>query len=88
MTIAVLGAGMVGRAIALDLAGQFDVTSFDLNKFNLEELNIRNPNIKTVGADLSLFNEYPNWFGPFDIVVCAVPGFMGFNALKALDRSW
>ena len=31
MTIAVLGAGMVGRAIALDLAKDYDVTSLDLN---------------------------------------------------------
>ena len=31
MTIAVLGAGMVGRAIALDLAKDYSVTSFDLN---------------------------------------------------------
>ena len=30
MTIAVLGAGMVGSAIALDLAKDHTVTSFDL----------------------------------------------------------
>ena len=84
MTIAVLGAGMVGRAIALDLSSRFDVTSFDLSTNNLEELKKRNPKINTVGADLSLFSEYANWFGPFDIVVSAVPGFMGFNTLKAL----
>ena len=36
MKIAVLGAGMVGSAIALDLAKDFDVTSFDLNEYNLE----------------------------------------------------
>ena len=32
MTIAVLGAGMVGRAIALDLAKDYSVTSFDLER--------------------------------------------------------
>ena len=31
-------AGMVGRAIALDLANEHSVTSFDLNAANLEEL--------------------------------------------------
>ena len=36
MTIAVLGAGMVGQAIALDLAKEYGVTSFDFNATNLE----------------------------------------------------
>lgn len=38
MTIAVLGAGMVGRAIALDLANDYTVTSFDVSAANLEVL--------------------------------------------------
>ena len=59
MTIAVLGAGMVGRAIALDLAQDYSVTSFDLDATNLEELKSNNPAIQTVAADLSLFDEYP-----------------------------
>ena len=46
MQIAVLGAGMVGRAIAIDLAKDFDVTSFDLNPANLQELHKRNKAIK------------------------------------------
>ena len=37
MTIAVLGAGMVGRAIALDLANDYLITSFDLSESNLDE---------------------------------------------------
>jgi lysine 6-dehydrogenase len=84
MTIAVLGAGMVGKAIALDLAGDFTVTSFDLNASNLEEVKRRNPAIQTVAADLSHFAEYKNWFSPFDMVVTAVPGFMGYKTLEAV----
>lgn len=84
MTIAVLGAGMVGQAIALDLAKDYTVTSFDLNAQNLEEVKNRNPAIQTVGADLSQFTEYENWFSPFDIVVTAVPGFMGYKTLEAV----
>jgi saccharopine dehydrogenase-like NADP-dependent oxidoreductase len=83
MKIAVLGAGMVGRAIALDLSTQYTVTSFDLNEQNLQELQQRNPAIKTVSADLSQFSEFSSWLNSFDLVVTAVPGFMGFNALKA-----
>jgi lysine 6-dehydrogenase len=87
MTIAVLGAGMVGRAIALDLANQYDVTSFDLSKSNMDELNRRNVAVKTVAADLSQYAEYPNWLNSFDIVVTAVPGFMGYKTLEAVIRA-
>ena len=74
---------MIGRAIALDLAKEYPVTAFDLNAENLEQIRSRNDNIQTVGADLSLFNEYKNWFSPFDIIVTAVPGFMGYRTLEA-----
>ena len=84
MTIAVLGAGMVGRAIALDLAKNFSVTCFDLNAENLEALKQRNPGIETVGADLSLFSEFKNLLSPADLVVTAVPGFMGYKTLEAV----
>lgn len=84
MTIAVLGAGMIGRAIALDLAKDYTVTSFDLNALNLEELKSRNDAVQTVAADLSQFTEYTNWFSTFDVIVTAVPGFMGYKTLEAV----
>ncbi|MGB3154262.1 MAG: saccharopine dehydrogenase C-terminal domain-containing protein [Chitinophagaceae bacterium] len=84
MKIAVLGAGMVGRAIALDLARDYAVTSFDLDTVNLNELKIRNTSIETVTADLSRFSEYKNWFSAYEIVVTAVPGFMGYKTLEAV----
>lgn len=84
MTIAVLGAGMVGRAIALDLAKNYSVTSFDLDAGNLNELKQKDASVQTVAADLSQFAEYGNWFSPFDIVVTAVPGFMGYKTLEAV----
>lgn len=84
MTIAVLGAGMVGQAIALDLANQYDVTSFDLSKTNLDKLRKRNGAIKTVAADLHDYRCYEDFLHPFDIVVTAVPGFMGYKTLEAV----
>ena len=84
MKIAVLGAGMVGRAIALDLAKEFEVTSFDLDAENLNELKARNDSILTVGADLSQFGGYKDWLIPFDMVVSAVPGIMGYKTLEAI----
>lgn len=83
MTIAVLGAGMVGQAIALDLAKNFSVTSFDLCSANLSALENKNAGIKTIAADLSDYSEYKNWFSSFDLIVTAVPGFMGYKTLEA-----
>lgn len=84
MRIAVLGAGMVGRAIAQDLANDYSVTSFDLNSMNLELLKSKSSSIETVGADLSKYGEYPSLLAPFDIVVTAVPGFLGYKTLEAV----
>ena len=84
MTIAVLGAGMVGRAIAIDLAKDFSVTSFDVNPANLSLLTARNAEIKTINADLSHYHQYAEWLSSFDLVVTAVPGFMGYQTLKAV----
>lgn len=84
MKIAVLGAGMVGRAIALDLVQQFSVTAFDINAENLAALNGNDPAITTTEADLTRFDQYYNWLSAFDLVVTAVPGFMGYKALEAV----
>ncbi|ULQ55605.1 saccharopine dehydrogenase NADP-binding domain-containing protein [Flavihumibacter rivuli] len=84
MNIAVLGSGMVGRAIALDLAERHQVTSFDLHEAPLQVLRARNASIHTRVADLGQFNLYTDWLQPFDLVVTAVPGFMGYRALEAV----
>lgn len=75
---------MVGRAIALDLAKDHAVTSFDLNAGNLAELQGRNNSVQTIAANLSRYEEYNNWLTPFDLVVTAVPGFMGYRTLEAV----
>ena len=87
MKIAVLGAGMVGRAIALDLASSFEVTAFDVSKKNLQLLNERNSSVKIQQADLKQYDQYAKWLAAFDIVVTAVPGFMGFDVLKTVIDS-
>ncbi|RXK60536.1 saccharopine dehydrogenase [Lacibacter luteus] len=84
MTIAVLGAGMVGRAIAHDLAATFDVTSFDANAQNLALLQKHCATIKTQVTDLRNTGTYTTMLAGFDFVVTAVPGFMGFETLKAV----
>lgn len=84
MKIAVLGAGMVGRTIALDLAKSFDVTSFDVSAVSLAILESINPKIKTEKKDLQQYHQYADFLLPFDLVVTAVPGFIGYKTLEAV----
>jgi len=83
MKVAVLGSGMVGSAIAMDLASRHHVTTFDVSNTNLELLKKRNPRIETQQADLRNYSDYPQLLASFDIVVTAVPGFMGYKTLEA-----
>ena len=83
MKIAVLGAGMVGSTIATDLSLQYQVTSFDVNENNLATLKIK-ANLNTVVANLMQYENYATMLQGFDLVVCAVPGFMGYKALEAI----
>lgn len=85
MKIAVLGAGMVGRAIAIDLSNQYIVTSFDISESSLAILNEKG--IPTSQTDLCNYSHYPQLLEDFDFVITAVPGFMGFEALKAVIKS-
>ncbi len=80
--IVILGAGMVGRAMAIDLAKDHDVTSVDLNESALKELSAFN--IKTIKADLSDVNVVKKIVTDFDLVIGAVPGFMGYKTCKAV----
>lgn len=82
MKIAVLGAGRVGNAIARDLAAKHHVTSFDNSDVRLNDLVKINPAITVKVADLSHFEQYAGWLAPFELVVLAVPGFMGYEALR------
>ena len=85
MKIAVLGAGMIGRTIATDLSANFDVTSFDINPQNGDILTDQ-AKVTFTKADLSDYSSYPILLQEFDLVVNAVPGFMGFRALEAVIR--
>ncbi len=84
MKIAVLGAGMIGRTIAIDLSTSFDVTSVDKNAASLEILRAQHPALKTLQFDLTDAAQYNSLLQPFDIVVTAVPGFMGYNTLQQI----
>lgn len=84
--IIVLGAGMVGRAIALDLAQRYTVTAVDVDEPKLARLREEAP-IHTVTADLSRAETVKKLVADYDLVIGAVPGFLGFQTLKAVIES-
>jgi len=80
--IAVIGAGMVGSAIAQDLFNMgYDVTVIDINIKKLEVLWER-CTFKTILADI--LGNTAELLSTFDFVVSAVPGWMGYKTLKAI----
>jgi len=81
--IVVLGCGRVGKAICLDLAKNQTITAVDISIENLEILS-KNKKINTLKLDISNTNELRKLLSNFDLVVCAVPGFMGFKTLKTI----
>ncbi|MBM4458078.1 MAG: saccharopine dehydrogenase [Chloroflexi bacterium] len=81
--IAVLGAGMVGSAIAADLCREHSVTSVDLDGDRLATLAGRYP-LDTQTADLSDADAIRRAIAPADLVIGAVPGFMGFTTLRTV----
>jgi lysine 6-dehydrogenase len=83
--IVVLGSGMVGRVIALDLAKEFDVTAVDVSGTNLTRLG--GTSVKTLRADLSSPAEVRRAISGCDLVVGAVPGSMGFATLREVIAS-
>lgn len=80
--IVVLGSGMVGRVIAADLAGDFHVTAVDVDRANLGKLGAAP--LERLTADLSRPETVSRLARDSDLVVGAVPGFMGFATLKAV----
>jgi lysine 6-dehydrogenase len=87
MQIAILGAGMVGRAMAIDLSANYTVTSFDVSEQSLQLLQQKNASVKTIKTDLSDFSKYNSLLQDFDFVISAVPGFMGYKTLEAIIKA-
>ena len=81
--IALLGCGLIGKAIAIDLCRDYEVTAIDNDSNRLNKVKNSYP-IKIVHADLSLKENVQSAIKEFDLVVCAVPGFMGFETLRSV----
>ena len=78
--IVVLGCGLVGRVIAEDLSQYHQVTSVDISRKNLDK--IHSPNISKACKDVSDISVLNHVIKDCDLVVGALPGFMGFETMK------
>ena len=85
MNITVLGAGLIGNTIAKDLArdADFAVTVVDLNTQVLDKLAREAP-IQTICANIRQPGKIAQLVANADLVLCAVPGFMGFATLQQI----
>ncbi len=85
--IIVLGAGMVGSAIAIDLTGEHEVLLTDISPERLDHLKKKCQALETLALDVTNETELKGIIQTFDLVVCAVPGFLGFRTLKCIIGS-
>lgn len=83
MKIIVLGGGLVGGVIAKDLAkdGDLEVTVADINGETLQNLQKQAP-VKARQADLSKPGLIKELVSDYDMVVGAVPGFLGLSMAR------
>lgn len=81
--VVVLGAGLVGREVARDLASSFEVISSDSSAANLEKIGSQHP-IETRVADLSSKDAVTKVIESADVVVGALPGSMGKATLETI----
>ncbi len=79
--VVVLGAGMVGSAIARELKRGFRVTSVDRSKDALSVLKEKY-GIESADADFGDLKRIKKLVADADLVIGAVPGFLGFQVFK------
>lgn len=83
-TIIVLGAGMVGSTMAIDLAKNHLVTITDFSEIALKNATNKCDKLNPIQLDVTDKLALQETIKPFDLVVCAVPGFLGFETLKSI----
>ena len=83
--ITVLGAGMVGRTIARELAKQHRVTSIDFSSENLRKLTEKDAAITCIPADLSHADtNFRKLLSDADLVISAVRVFLGYQVMEKI----
>jgi saccharopine dehydrogenase-like NADP-dependent oxidoreductase len=85
MKIILLGAGLVGGPMAIDLVKEkgFDVSVVDISKESLDSLK-NHESIRCICDDLSQPARVKELVRDQDLVLCAMPGHMGFGTVRAV----
>ncbi|PLX14025.1 MAG: saccharopine dehydrogenase [Marinilabiliales bacterium] len=84
--IIILGAGMVGKAMAIDLSTEYKVKSVDIDQESLNYLST-NYDIQTEVMDVTDENLLAKAIKDFDLVISAVPGFLGLQTIKNVIKN-
>ncbi|SNR52491.1 saccharopine dehydrogenase family protein [Lutibacter flavus] len=82
--IIVLGAGMVGSTMAIDMAKKHSVTITDFSEEALNKAVKKCDQLIPIQVDVTNKTELQKTIKSFDLVICAVPGFLGFETLKSI----
>ncbi len=82
--VIVLGAGMVGSTMAIDMAKNHNVTLTDLSQTVLDSIKQKHNSLSIQQLDVTDKASLQNTLKPFDLVINAVPGFLGFETLRAI----
>ena len=83
-TICQIGCGMIGKAMALDIAKRHDLHLSDFNRSALREIKTLDPTIKTKCFNVNDSDMLRCFLKPADIVLIALPGHMGYKLLKKI----
>lgn len=75
---------MVGSAIAIDLSKKHEVTLTDFNDDALKKALKKCSDLIVERLDVTNHEMLKSMIKPHDLVVCAVPGFLGFKTLRAI----
>ncbi|MCX6151594.1 MAG: saccharopine dehydrogenase NADP-binding domain-containing protein [Ignavibacteriales bacterium] len=84
--VIVLGAGMVGKAIAEDLLSDYFVKAIDIDMQKLESFK-KHKNLSVDSIDIGNSLLLKKIIRDFDLVVGAVPGFMGYKTLQTIIKA-
>jgi len=82
--VIVLGAGMVGSSMAIDMAKKHRVTVTDLSQDVLGKVKQKCGDLTIQQLDVTNKKELQRIIKQHDLVINAVPGFLGFETLKSI----
>ena len=83
MTILILGAGNIGRAVAYDLSNEFELTAVDVNK---ENLSLVEPYAEPLKFDVKK-SDVISLMKRYELIIDTLPGKFGYEMLKAAIKA-